>query len=178
MGTQLIRNCDIFINIFEKHVAEAQKKIENLRNLEQIYNVARSGVLKFKGSNEIDVSIADRIVSVSMTGLISDSSKSCQPLVNLIAEEIDKMPFLKRVTNKPPVSMVNGYSVGCVISFHNPSDASKPLSLSINMSVPSEGMTDLVWKERIEHTSYPVRTLCIRDNPVTIIRGVINDFPL
>lgn len=166
MGTQLIRKCDIFIDVFQKQVTEAQQRIEKLREMEQIYNAVRYGIMAYKGDQEIKVALETTSVRVDMTGTANDTLKTAQSLLDCINNEFEQMPFLQRVSKTKPSVSIGGYGVHGRISFWNKTKTASN-SMNLTMSVPDEGNKDLVWHSETVHTSYPSRSLRMRDNKIT-----------
>jgi hypothetical protein len=97
---------DLFIKAFERKVAEAQQKIEKLRGLEQIYNVVRDVLERFKLPNATTLNMTSDGVAIGIHGAASDSTETFEPLTKAMGEALVRAGLR---TNPEPASRIGGW---------------------------------------------------------------------
>lgn len=171
MGTALIRRCDIFINMFEQQVAKVQQQINELREMEKLYNITSDVVNKWTIENDTKVELNRSSIFVKITGVESDTSAKvnalAQSLHNKFVElgmkdpltfnDMDQTSFYWTFTYKDINTKKNAYR-----------------SVNISYDVPYNGNVDLMWVTTKKSYTYEDKSLVLRKEPV--IKGDNIDF--
>lgn len=82
---------DLFIQFFEQRVTEAQKKIEELREFEPLYNVAREVLEKYDFKNDIRIVREGSYLSVKIVANPEDHYKDFIPAVKDMCKELIRL---------------------------------------------------------------------------------------
>ena len=145
MGTNIIKRCDIFINIFEKYVQEQQEKINNLREMEFLYNIVSSVVNNWTIDNAVKVSLDSNTINISIIGKPTDNTiilKSLIQSINDILSEHKLRDFENIEIDELTTSYYWSVKKGKF----------KPKGIYFVYSVPEEGTNNLYWI--IEYKTY------------------------
>jgi hypothetical protein len=160
MGTALVRRCDIFINVFEKYVTERQQQINNMREMESLYNIVSSVVNKWTIDNDVKVSLVDNYITINIVGKPTDSTMM---LIRLAQSLQDK--FVEHKLKTPQSFDGDGLQTSFYWSFiYKANSENKFRSVSLQYSVPEEGTANTVWKKEIKSYSYEDKTLVLRNS--------------
>lgn len=167
MGTALIRRCDIFINMFEQKVAKVQQVINQLREMEKLYNITSGVVNKWTIENDVKVELTESCIMVNVAGISTDS---CRTIASLAQSLQDKLVELELKT--PEIFDGNSIQTNFYWSFMYKEILSKQIkhrSITLTYTVPEEGILDISWEKTTKTYSYEDRVLVSRNKVPTKI---------
>lgn len=171
MGTALIRRCDIFVNMFEQRVAKIQQEVNELREMEKLYNITSDVVNKWTIENDVKVELNRSSIFVSITGIESDTSAKVNALAQSLQDKFVELGMREPDTFDRP-DQTNYYWNFTYKDINTKKNAYR--SVNISYAVPENGNRDLMWVTTKKSLSYEDRDLVLRKE--SVIKGDRIDF--
>lgn len=160
MGTALIRRCDIFINMFEQQVAKVQQEINELREMEKLYNITSDVVNKWTIENDVKVELNRSSIFVKITGIESDTSVKVNALAQSLHDKFVELQMRAPDTFNSP-DQISFYWNFTYKDINTKKNAYR--SVNISYKVPDNGNVDLMWSITNKSYTYEDRDLVLRN---------------
>lgn len=175
-GTAIAPRYQLFISLLEKKISRAQQEIEEMNQLETIYNIARKGLEQWGIDRAVETDLGKLNVHIHMSALETDSITIFDDLASIISTELFQKHLRDDDTyasNKSHIYSFYEEGIYVYYTINCKSDSFREVRdsmIRITVKIPSTGLIDMKVVKHVAAvpastmTTYYLRPLDYKEN--------------